>query len=247
MIDKIFPIWKRQIPYFPLWKRGLGGFTLIITYLIILSISECSYFALFSPEVALDKYHRVGVINFTSESKGNLNQILTQMFLKDICKATKKALIIELGDEAKLLELVNEKEMNPAAIIGIAKKHDLDGIVTGKTVIHDVNPQIKVIRSSAVEMPSGKPPIFTGSGYRGMRAKFDIDASLSVNLIDTKSVINVWSNSAREKKTVTPVNTYPVKGTFGVFFDEKTSEEAHKGLSDALVQDIIHKLRVKHL
>ncbi len=211
------------------WGSWLDGFTLAITYLIILSISGCSYFALFSPEVALDRYQRVGVINFTSESKGNLNQILTQTFLKEIRKASKKALIIELGDEGKLLESVNEKEMNPAAIIGIAKKYALDAIVTGKTVIYDVKPNIEV------------------SELRAIRAKFDIDASLSVNLIDAKNVITVWSDSVRERKTVTPVNTYPVKDTIGVFFDEKASEEAHKGLSEALVQDIIHKLRVKHL
>lgn len=197
--------------------------------LIISFIPGCSYLALFSPEVAFDRYQRVGIINFTSESKGNLNQILTQTFLKEIRKATKKALIIKLGEESRLLESVSEKEMNPAAIIGIAKKYDLDAIVTGKTVIYDVKPNIEV------------------SELRAIRAKFDIDASLIVNLIDAKNVIIVWSDSARERKTVTPVNTHPIKGTFGVFFDERAPEEAHKGLSEALVQDIIHKLRVKHL
>jgi len=223
----------------------------LLLTLVVFFLSGCSYFALLSPEVAIDKYHRVGVINFTSESKGNLNQILTQTFLKEIRNVSKKALIIELSDESKLLESAKETEMNPAAINAIAKKYDLDAIVTGKTEVHDVKPQFDVYRSSTdVNEISGNPLRFRqnntpNTGYRALRVKFDVDASLNVSLIEAKTLDTVWSGSAREKKTVTPVNTYPVKGTIGIFFDEKEPKETHKELTDALVQDIIHKLRIK--
>lgn len=219
--------------------------------LIIFSISGCSYFALFSPEVALDKYQRVGVVTFTSDSKGNLNEIITHGFLKEIRKASKKALIIELGNKDKLLESVNETEMNPAFINKIAKKYDLSAIIIGKTEVHDVNPLINVTRHDkgrddiAGSISRDNRDNSSVFGHKSLRVKFEIDASLNVSLIEAKSLDTVWEDSAREKKTVIPTNTYPISKTQGVYFDKKDSEETHKGLTNALVQDIIHKLRTK--
>jgi len=36
--------------------------------MIAFLISGCSFMAMFTPEMALDKYHHVGVINFSSDS-----------------------------------------------------------------------------------------------------------------------------------------------------------------------------------
>lgn len=206
---------------------------------------------MFKPELALDKYHRVGVINFTSDGKGNLNEIVSEEFLKEIHKVSKKAIIIELGNESKVLESVNEKEMSASAINAIAVKNDLDAVIIGKTEINDINPQVEAYRTFTGKTEiAGKPMKFgtddtPKTGYRSIRAKFDVDASLHVSLIETKTVKTVWTGSAREKKTVTPVNIYPVKDTKGVLFDVKDSKEAHSGLASALAQDIISKLRVK--
>jgi len=73
----------------------------------------------------------------------------------------------------------------------------------------------------------------------------NFDASLTVNLIETKTDRTAWTGSVREEKIVIPANIFPGKGTKGLFFDVKDSEEAHKGLTGALVQDIISKLRIR--
>ncbi|MDQ1317917.1 MAG: hypothetical protein QG588_1572 [Candidatus Poribacteria bacterium] len=221
--------------------------------LILFIVSGCGFMSMFTPEMALDKYQRVGVINFSSESKGNLNEIMTQEFLNDVRKASKKTQIIELGDESKILESTQQTELNAVVINTIGKKNNLDAIITGHIVINEIRPQIKSIRSvtgkndvagNALRFKPDNTP--TGYiGYRTMRAKFDVDASLSVSLIETTTVRTVWTGSAREEKTMTPVNIYSGKNTTGVFFDKKDPKDAYGGLTKALSQDIISKLRIK--
>ncbi|MEK7399823.1 MAG: hypothetical protein AAB116_23015 [Candidatus Poribacteria bacterium] len=223
----------------------------LILILVVLLFYGCSFMTMFKPELALDKYQMVGVINFTSDSEGNLDEVVSEEFLKEIRKASKKAIIIELGNESKALESVNEKELSASAINAIAVKNDLDALIIGQTEINDISPQIDAVRESAGRTEiAGKPMKFGADntprfGYASIRAKFDVDASLNVSLIETKTVKTVWTGSAREKKTVTPANIYPVKDTKGVFFDVKDSKEAHGGLASALAQDIISKLRVR--
>ena len=219
--------------------------------LIVFIISGCGFMAMFTPEMALDKYQRVGVINFSSESKGNLNEIMTQEFLNDVRKASKKTQIIELGDESKILESTQQTELNAVVINAIGKKNNLDAIITGHIVINEIRPQIKSIRNVAGKNDVAgnalrfKPDNIPTTGYRTMRAKFDVDASLSVSLIETTTVRTVWTGSAREEKTMTPVNMYAGKNTTGVFFDKKDPKDAYGGLTKALSQDIISKLRTK--
>jgi len=207
--------------------------------------------AMFTPEMALDKYQRVGVINFSSDSKGNLNEIMTQEFLNDIRKASKKTQIIELGDESKILESTQQTELNAVVINTIGKKNNLDAIITGHIVINEIRPQIESIRGVAGKTDVAgnalrfKPDNIPTTGYRAMRAKFNVNASLSVSLTETATVRTVWTGSAREEKTVTPVNMYPGKDTTGIFFDKKDPKDAYGGLTKALSQDIISKLRIK--
>jgi hypothetical protein len=219
--------------------------------LIIFTVSGCGFMSMFTPEMALDKYQRVGVINFSSEGKGNLNEIMTQEFLNDVRKASKKTQIIELGDESKILESTQQTELNAVVINAIGKKNNLDAIITGHIVINDIRPQIESIRSSAGKIDIAgnalkfKPDNAPSIGYGTMRAKFDVDASLSVSLIETATVRTVWTGSAREEKTMTPVNMYPGKNTTGIFFDKKDPKDAYSGLTKALSQDIISKLRIR--
>jgi nucleotide-binding universal stress UspA family protein len=103
----------------------------LILIIIMPLIAGCSLMTMFKPELAIDKYHRVGVVNFTADSRGNLDELVSEEFLKEIRKASKKAVIIELGDKNKVLESVKEKELSASAINAIAVKNDLDAIIIG--------------------------------------------------------------------------------------------------------------------
>ena len=228
-------------------SRVIGKWSFLI--LIVFLFSGCGFMAMFTPEMALDKYQRVGVINFSSDSKGNLNVLVSQEFLKEVRKSSKKAQIVELGDESKIPESTQQTELNAVVINTIGKKNNLDAIITGHIVINEIRQQIEVHRDAIAKSDiAGKAIRFKPddtSTDKTIRAKFDVDASLTVNLIETKTDRTAWTGSVREEKIVTPANIFPGKGTKGLFFDVKDSEEAHKGLTGALVQDIISKLRIR--
>ena len=219
--------------------------------LVVLLLSGCGFMAVFSPEFAIDKYQRIGVVNFSSSNKGNLNELVSQEFLKDIRRAGKKSVIIELGNESNVLDLTHQTEFGAAAINAIGNELDLDAIIIGNMEILDINPRIESQRRSGGRTDIGGNPLTLrpdntpAMGYKSMRAKFDLDASLNVSLIETKSAKTVWTGSVRERKAVAPLNMYAVKDTSGVFFDERDSKDTYDGLTKALSQSIINKLRIK--
>lgn len=60
----------------------------------------------------------------------------------------------------------------------------------------------------------------------------DVDAILTARLVDTRDGTTLWTDSARDRKTVAEVSF--VKGG-GIFFDARDPEQAYGSLIRALV------------
>lgn len=199
---------------------------LYLSVLGVLLILGCGTKVMVPPEIELKEYETVGLIEFTSGAKGALGNIVTQKFLEEISASQKGLRIIELGSMDKVLESVQQDEINPDTIRAIGQKHNLNSIIIGNLDVSDVKPSISL--SSIV-------------AHMSVSAK--VEASLTVKLLDTEDSATIWTASAQNKKDVAHVSIFPG----GVFhFDADDPEEAYGELVKSLVEEVTIDLRISH-
>ena len=63
------------------------------------------------PKIDLQTYQTIGIVEFTSNSKGNLNQIATQKFMGFIQNAQPHLRFLELGPEDQLVNKLGRNSM----------------------------------------------------------------------------------------------------------------------------------------
>lgn len=206
--------------------RFIRIFALTIVCLIITSILfGCGPKVIVPPVVDLTKYNNVGLINFKSDAKGKLGEYVTQKFLQEVNISQKGARIIELGDEDRVLRSIERDEIGPKAIQLIGDKYDVDAIIIGNLRLSDIKPKVDI---TAI--------------VKTLSVKADVDASLSVKLIETDSGATVWTNIAEDQKTVAQVSVFSSKD---IFFDAENPDEAYGDLAKSLVEQVTEDLKTR--
>jgi len=188
------------------------------TLVMLLLILGCGPKMMVPPEIVLNEYGNVGLIDFSSEAKGNLGEFVTQKFLEEISSSQKDARIMELGSLDEVLEAVQRDRMDPEAIQAIGEKYNVNAIITGDLKVSDIKPKVKL--SSIIQ---------------SMSVKAEVAASLTVRLLETEQGATVWTNSAQDTETVAQVSIF---SGGGAFFDADDPEEAYGDLARSLVRQI---------
>ena len=196
--------------------------------LALLLILGCSK-AMVPPRIDLGEYGTIGLVSFTSNADGNLDEYATQKFLEMVSKSQPKARFIELGSQEKLLEsegLEEMDEMDRVAVQTIGKKHNLDAVIFGSLDVGDVKPKLRF-----------------SIDFFPMSVQAEVDASLKAKLVDPKDGATIWTASARDKKTVLHVSVFS-SGAF--VFDADDPDEAYGDLVESLVKEVSEDLRVTY-
>ena len=183
----------------------------------------CGPKALIPPEVDLTKYGDIGLITFKTDAKGNLGEFVTQKFMEEISQSQKGIRIVELGKEDKVLKSIDRDTIGPKAIQIIGEKYNMEAVIMGDLHVSKIKPKVSV--SSIITAVS---------------VKADVQASLVVRLIETKSGATIWTNSAEDKKTVASVNIFSKND---MSFDAKDPQEAYGDLAKTLVEDVTLDLK----
>jgi len=206
--------------------RFIRIFALTIVCLLITSILlGCGPKVIMPPEVDLTKYNNVGLINFKSDAKGKLGEYVTQKFLQEVSRSQKGVRIIELGDEDRVLRSIEREEIGPKAIQIIGDKYDVDAIIVGNLRVSDIKPKVDITTI-----------------VKTLSVKADVDASLSVKLIETDSGATVWTNIVEAQKTVAQVSVFSGKD---IFFDAENPDEAYGDLAESLVEQVTEDLKTR--
>jgi len=178
------------------------------------------------PAIDLQEYGSVGLIAFSSDAEGNLDEFVTQQFLEMISASQQGARIIELGSEDKVLASVQQDGMGPEAISAIGEKYNVNTIITGNLTISDVKPKVSLA------------PVLTS-----MSVKAEVEAFITAKLLDTESGATLWTNSARDTKTVAHVSIF----SGGIaHFDASDPEEAYGDLVEGMVKKLTEDLRITY-
>jgi hypothetical protein len=197
--------------------------TFALIGIIVVCISNCSHTVkvLIPPRVDLKNYEVIGLIQFSSNAKGNLQPFVSQKFLQSVQAAQPGIRVLELGAESAVLDSVQRSQIDIEAVKAIGQKYNVKGLITGDFKVTDVKPKLQVL-----------------SIIKSMGVEAEIQALLTVRLFETQSGATVWTRSSNDRRTVGHVS---LTGDI-VDFSAKDPEEAYGELTKSLVYRITDDL-----
>jgi hypothetical protein len=178
-----------------------------------------------SPRIDLSQHDTIGVIDFTTDSKGELAPLTTRRFTELARRDQGLVRILSFGPEKKALKSVGVRRMNTKALQALGVKHGVQTIITGELVVSEVKPDV-TIHSLSSGSVTGK-----------------VDATLAVDLIETETGASIWSSSARSTRSVGHITVFQ-GGDF--VFDSEDPEGAYGDLVDSLVTQVTRDFRVSY-
>ena len=177
------------------------------------------------PQVDLHSYDAVGIVEFTSDAKGELPSLATQRFIETLQRSQPGVRVLELGNEEELKEAIGCNKLDYSAMNTIKEQFGVEAVIFGELDVTDVRPNINL-----QDMMSA------------LSASAEVDASLTARLLEAPRGVTVWTMSSRRTEKIAHV------GMSGgaVVFDAQDPERAYGVLVDALVHDITRDFRVTY-
>lgn len=176
------------------------------------------------PRIDLQQHEVLGIIQFSSSREGELGPLATARFMEHVRVDQGLVRIIELGTEDEALGSVGAKRLDRNAYQALGQEHEINTIFTGELVVSDIRPAIQIT-----------------SNLANMGVAADVDATLTVQMIETASGASIWSRSASVTKRVGQVS---VLGTRDIVFDAENPDRAYGELVDALVGAVTGEFKV---
>lgn len=191
---------------------------------VVAVVVGCGPRVMVPPKIDLKQHEVVGIIQFKSSSEGRLGPYATEKFMEYARRDQGLVRIAELGSEAEVLKAVGRDRLDKAAFRAMGESHDVSTVIAGELVISDVRPDITIT---------------PGLGYMSFAA--EVDAVLSVRLVETATGASIWSGSGSETKRVGHVSIF---GGEAFAFDAQDPDQAYGKLIDALVEKATVDFRV---
>ena len=198
---------------------------LLVSVALIVSVVACGRKVMVPPRIDLTQHEIIGIIQFESDSKGELAPLTTRKFTEAIRRDQEMIRIIDLGTEAEVLKEIGHDRLNKAAFQEIGEKYEVATVFAGELLVSDVRPDISIAL------------IFTA----GMSVSAEVDATLDVQMVETETGASLWNTSVTKTEEIANVNIW--EG--GVFvFDAEDPEKAYGKLVHALVENASQDFRV---
>ena len=197
-----------------------------ILIIVLFLISGCGHRVMVPPELDLTEYEVLGLIDFSSNMEGNHDEYATQKFLEAITENQKGIRIIELGSEDEILESLNQEKINSKAVKVIGEQYSVKSLIIGDLNISNVRPKIDIL-----------------SLTKYMSFSAEVEASLSVRLLETNSGATIWTSSSQDEADVAHVSI--ISGNL-FHFNATDPDEAYGDLIDKLVRDVTKDFRVTY-
>ena len=205
-------------------KRSL---TVAVLAALLIAAFGCGPKVMVPPRIDLTQHEVVGIVEFDCSAKGQLAPLATREFVEFMRKDQGVVLIMDLGSTADALRATGRDQLDQAAFKALGKEFGVKTVVFGELIVSNVKPKITVT---------------PGLGYVGLAAK--VDATLSVQLVETETGASIWSRSVDASEDVAGVSVFGGK-TFG--FDADDPDKAYGELVDSLVEDATEDFRVTYV
>jgi hypothetical protein len=176
------------------------------------------------PAIDLQQHEILGIIEFSSNSKGELGELTTTRFMEWARADQGLVRMIELGTEDEVLSNQSSRRLDPATYKAIGKDWEVATVFVGELEISDIRPTVSIT-----------------TDLSALGAAADVDATLTVHMIETATGASIWNRSASVTKRVGHVSIF---GGRDISFDAEDPERAYGELVDALVEAVTRDFRV---
>ena len=137
------------------------------------------------PRMDLRSYESVGLINFSSDARGDLGQNATQRYIQTLQAAQPGVRILELGQKTQVLKKVKQSRLDPEAVRAIGRAYRVDVLLFGQLTVSEPKPNFRL-----------------SSTWESMQASADIDATLLTKIWETDSGVTLWTRSSKRTENV---------------------------------------------
>jgi hypothetical protein len=176
------------------------------------------------PRIDLHNHEVLGIIEFSSSSKGDLAPFATQRFIESVRRDQGLVRILELGTQEDVMRDLGIERLDAQAYRKLGERHGLTTIFTGELVVSDIRPSVRV-----------------GPSLSGMGVSADAEATLTVRMAECASGASIWSRSGSATRRVGEVSVF---GSRDMVFDAEDPDKAYGELVDALIGQVTTDFRV---
>jgi hypothetical protein len=176
-----------------------------------------------APRVDLKQYETIGMVEFTSTSKGELASLATRRFAEAARRDQDMLRMIDIGSQKVALASVSQSRWSPESCRAIGRKHGVKTMFHGTLTVSSVRPSVQV------------STLFRSGGVSAL-----VDAELEVQMIETEKGASIWSRSATATRTLGEVSAF---GGKDFAFNAADPESAYGELVDALVSQVARDLQ----
>lgn len=178
---------------------------------------------LMPPRIDLQAFRKIGIVEFSSNSKDQLQALASQDFIQTVQASQPGVPMLELGKEARVLEAIGRDKVDSEAIQAIGRKFDVDAVIIGNLQVTNVKPKLDVKQVfSSVDLQA------------------DVEASLTTKLLEAESGATVWTRSARSKETIANAG---LSTNGDVYFGAADPETTYGNLIQNLVHHVTQDFR----
>lgn len=177
------------------------------------------------PRIDLTDFEVLGIMEFISNKKGKLSSLATRRFMDMAREDQGIVRIVDLGSQKDMLRAVGHSNLTQEAYRAIGDEKNIATIIVGQLNVSDVRPDITLT---------------PGLGVMNFAA--DVDASLSVQMVEAASGATLWSSSSSATERVGAVTIFGIKD---FAFDADDPDKAYGKLIDELVWRVTHDFRVR--
>jgi len=201
-------------------------FLLLVVSAAVLALAGCARVYV-PPAVEMTPNEAIGIIVFRSDAKGDLAEFVTEKFIQSVTE-DQDVMIVELGDEAAVLEAVGQTRLGPDAFKAIGEKYEVNAVFTGTLNVSGVKPSINI------------GPNFSIASFEAK-----VNARLAAKLVETGAGATLWSNSGEDERTVAGVSKLGSWFSFEADDPEHAYGDLARSLCRKVTSDFRHSWRHK--
>ncbi|MGH7325132.1 MAG: hypothetical protein ACREJ9_10865 [Candidatus Rokuibacteriota bacterium] len=140
------------------------------------------------PKIDLQPYKTIGIVEFTSDETGRLNQFATQKFMNVVQASQPNVRFLEVAPADQVLITAVHQRVDPEVIKGWGARYNVETLFTG-----------------VYEISSLKPQVTIGQDMASVKAGVTVTISLALKHWDTRTGAIVWTNSRQGRWPVASV------------------------------------------
>jgi hypothetical protein len=170
------------------------------------------------PRIDLKQYEILGMMEFSSNSKGKLASLATRRFEEAARRDQNMVRMVELGTQQQALASANQGDWNAESCKVIAKQHNASTLFRGSLTLRNVHPAVQL-----------------NSFLRSGTVNAEVEATLDVEMIEAQTGASIWSKSSQATRSLGQVSVF---GGKEYSFDAADPQAAYGELVDSLVNDV---------